>query len=460
MDWSERVKLQNADINHFGLQISMALIVEVRGQLRPIGTAFSVAPGLAITAAHVVDFTRWSDGENPAGSFPLIAFHVFENKLYRWDVDSIYGSRSYDIAFLRFRRPPWWDDGPGQIKPRYPRLNFNPPRPGDEIRMFGFPLSEIKDGVLQVTPSESCGRVKMIDSNTDHPEIPQQYAKVEAEILNGMSGGPCFDRDWNVIGVNGCGWSFRYEAYLALLWPAMNIEIDLFKSGAFPAIDLFTKGPAKALGYRRLHVKSNGQTLLANVDPDDLIPLRGTSEAKHLEAALNFSASNAQNELTKVRALLEKAQEDPVFLDANNLCRAVRYFFWELDSALKLALALAASQAGISIDNPVDWDQLKAAWSERADREVLDELAILGFSWYGIDLFEARTYAELWRNGTVPLESFSAKGQIAVLMGSCRRGGLQVNLEEGLDRFVDNSRRFVQRLLRLSTYRKTSSGSQ
>ena len=38
------------------------------------------------------------------------------------------------------------------------------------------------------------------------------------------------------------GWDGLQLAKVALLWPAMKVEIDLFKTGPFPAIDLFKSG--------------------------------------------------------------------------------------------------------------------------------------------------------------------------------------------------------------------------
>jgi hypothetical protein len=44
----------------------------------------------------------------------------------------------------------------------------------------------------------------------------------------------------------------------------------------------------------------------------------------------------------------------------------------------------------------------------------------------------------------------TGKVLFAVLEPVCRKGGQQIFLTDGLDRFMDASRRFVQRLLRLS----------
>jgi Trypsin-like peptidase domain len=157
-------------------------------------------------------------------------------KVFVCSVDAIYGSVSSDIAFLRFRRPSWWGDGPGQIIPRCARLNLNPAAVGDTVRVFGFPNSELHEGVLTIFPAECECRVQKVDVMTDKPSWykPLSHVELEGEIEHGMSGGPCFDKDWNVMGVNSLGWDGLPSAKVALLWRAMRVEIDCSKPGYFP----------------------------------------------------------------------------------------------------------------------------------------------------------------------------------------------------------------------------------
>ena len=376
-----KCELRRVEFDHPALQTTMPIIVEHSGEFKGLGSASFVAPGLALTASHVVNPERWSEYSS-ANNVSVCAFQVFEGQLYRWDVDAIYGSRALDIAFLRFRKPDFWGTGSGQINFPFPRLNFNPPRVGDEIRMFGFPGSELKESVLRTYPSECVAMVKAVDAHPENPDIPFWYAQLEGQLEGGMSGGPCFDKDWNLVGVNGCGWSFKYEAYMALLWPAMKLEIDLFKTGAFPAIDLFKEKPARALGYRRLRLDSVGEVHLAAVDPDDLIPTWLTGIGDQAESMLNFAAANAQNALGEARVLIDQCMtgEQSVNANINGVYRALQYFFWELESALSNALSLAAIQAGIELDRPFDWDGLLAKWREKdLPNESRPQIGFLGF---------------------------------------------------------------------------------
>jgi hypothetical protein len=265
-----RFALDLVSSDYAGFQVSMALIAHNDGIPRCVGSAFAVAPGLALTATHVVEdcvyYQRKRDGYSKADAIVnLSAIQLYGDGYLEWSIDESYASKSSDIAFLRFRRPSWWGDGPGQVKPRSVRLNLNPPRVGEAVRIFGFPNSKIKDGVLNIQPMECICRVQKVELRTANQSwnVPFAHLELEGTMEHGMSGGPCFDAEWNVVGVNSIGWQGFPSAKVALLWPAMKIEIDPFKTGAFPAIQLFSEGPAAALGYRRVLVTSEGDVKVA-----------------------------------------------------------------------------------------------------------------------------------------------------------------------------------------------------
>jgi hypothetical protein len=459
-------KLRGVTKDHPGLQVAMALVAEHDGLSRSVGSAFAVAPGLAITASHVIDdcvnYQEKRDGYKRRDSvISLTAVQSYDGKVFLWSVDFIYGSVSSDIAFLRFARPNWWGDGPGQVKPKYARLNLNPPAVGDKVRVFGFPNSELRGGVLNVFPAECECRVQKVYVRTDEPTWykPLSHLELEGEIENGMSGGPCFDKDWNVIGVNSLGWDGLQSAKVALLWPAMKVEIDLFKTGPFPAIDLFKSGDTSALGYRRVYVTSRREARFAHVDPDSLVPTGHLGMTENLSGAVDFAASGAQETLAELRASLATAQSGAEPLNSNKIIRLARHYFWELEAALRLAILLAARQANLSVPEPPSWEQVIQAWKAQTPiGDALDEMATLEFDWNGVDLFELRTYAELSRSGVLGLEYIASANDAksvgpimaASLEPPCRKGGQQLFLPDGLDRFMDASRRFVQKLLRLS----------
>lgn len=345
------------------------------------------------------------------------------------------------------------------MKPRVARLNLNPPDIGDELRVFGFPDSRLEGDVLVVSPSECVCTVQRVDRNISLIS-PHWRIEVEGEIDHGMSGGPCFDSNWDVVGVNSSGWSGYARAYVAPLWPAMKLEIDLFKSGPFPAIDLFKQGPLRALGYRRVYVTSTGTVHLAKVDPAKLVPFERLGFTEGLLPGIGFAGSNAQEALTELRVMLDECSSQAESLNSNRLQLCLRHYFWELESALKLALLCAARQANVSVPEPPTWEQLLDQWRKQAadDSTTLDELALLDFSWHSVDLFEVRTYAELCRLGSVSVVAVvkNGGGIVGVRLSACHKNGQQVSLPEGLDRHIESSKRFVQQLLFLSNRRNLS----
>lgn len=404
-------ELRDVTADYPGLQVALALVAENDGLSRCIGSAFAVAPGLAITASHVIDdcvnYQEKRDGYKRRDSvFSLTAIQLCNGKYFVWSVDAIYGSVSSDIAFLRFRRPDWLGDGPGQVTPECARLNLNPPAVGDKVRVFGFPDSEIDGSVLTISPTECECRVQKVDVRTDEPTWykPLSHFEIEGKIEHGMSGGPCFDKDWNVIGVNSSGWDGLPLGKVALLWPAMKIEIDLYKTGPFPAIDLFKSSETFALGYRRVYITSKREATFANVDPDSLTPAGYFGRTESLSGAIEHAASGAQEALAELRAGLAKAQRGAELLNQNKIIRLTRHYFWELEAALRLAILLAARQANLPVPEPPSWEQFIEAWrAQTPNGDALDEMATLEFDWNGVDLFELRTYAELSRTGAFHL---------------------------------------------------------
>lgn len=88
--------------------------------------------------------------------------------------------------------------------------------------------------------------------------------------------------------------------------------------------------------------------------------------------------------------------------------------------------------------------------------KVAHKLGFLDSEWNSVNLFEVRTYSNMARCGAFHLTSMSTVSQgqkrvAAFVLEPCRRYGQQVVLLDGLDRFFDASKRFVQRLLQLST---------
>lgn len=459
-------ELRGVTPDYPGHQVALALVDNYRGISRCVGSGVAVAPGLAMTASHVINdcvrYRQQVDGYRHSDqSLSLTVVQSYDSKVFVWSVDFIYGSVLSDIAFLRFARPGWWGDGPSQAKPAFARLNLNPPAPGDRVRVFGFPNSEMRNGILNIYPAECECRVLKVEARTDEPKWnkPLAHIELEGQIEHGMSGGPCFDKDWNVIGVNSSGWSGLSLATVALLWPAMKIEIDLYKTGPFPAIELFKSGDNAALGYQRVYITSDGSARFSRIDPGSLEATNYFGATESLPGAIDHAGAAAQETLAELRDTLAKSQSGIEPINSNKIVRLARYYFWDLEAALHFSILLASRQLGLLITEPPTWDQLLQNWkAQKPGADVMDGLAMLDFDWKGVDLFDTRCYAAFSRSGVFGVQCVQGVkdglpvGPImaASLEPPCRKGCPQLFLPDGLDRFMDASRRFVQKLLLLS----------
>jgi hypothetical protein len=337
---------------------------------------------------------------------------------------------------------------------------MNPPAIGDEVRVFGFPNSSIAEGIVTVSPAECLARVREVSLKNSSPYRPTSYVELDGEMLGGMSGGPCFDKNWNVVGMVSKGIDFGEEpeespiCYMSLLWPAMSLPLDLYRTGPFPIWDLLKSGSLLPIGRRRLEVSSEGGVQFATVDPESLRRLPPKRFAPLLEGPLDFAMTNARRAMIDVRNVLANDNFIRQPEASNALYVAIRRFFWELDSALRIAIAIAAARLELELTSPVDWTQLENAWRGRTPAsDVLDALVSLRFEWDGVDLFEIRAYSDRAKEGGLVVQSVTdaSDRHVASILGQIRRDGAQVSLPDGLERFAEACGHFVRRLLGLSS---------
>jgi S1-C subfamily serine protease len=133
------------------------------------GTGFIVAEGRVLTNHHVVDGCRRMVGVLANGR----------------RVDLAIGGRDAqrDLALL---------SGPANMGPAL-AFRDGPPRRGDEVVTYGFPLT----GILGSGPTLTTGEISALTGLRDDPHTMIISAPVQA----GNSGGPLLDRAGNVLGV-------------------------------------------------------------------------------------------------------------------------------------------------------------------------------------------------------------------------------------------------------------------
>lgn len=223
------------------------------------GTAFLIAPGWAMTAAHVLieQFTAFDPNfklehlrGKASGHCPVPIQMAIVRPLGRERMIKV--QRSYfrlpgDLALLRLKDEglDWSVFGP------FPTLRLTPPSVGESVSAFGFPRSgalNTEEGkvLLDLWPRLSTGLVREV-----HPERRDSVSlnfpcfRTDAKILGGMSGGPVIDSAGHVCGIVSTSYDVQPDeepiSYMSATWPFAAIPID--------AADLHGENTQKAFGW-------------------------------------------------------------------------------------------------------------------------------------------------------------------------------------------------------------------
>lgn len=210
------------------------------------GTAFLVAPGIALTAWHTIK--DWED----AGHFGEPGHAIFVcgalgPELRVWEVRSISGPVSGgDVAMMILA--PRFPLGK-QITLYYFALAAAFPPIGSEVTALGMRL-ESAEAVLPLLESEqqlppisiaTVASTGLIEDRylTGIPRIGAPCFAANVFSVGGMSGGPVFDETGHVIGIVSESISSDdlddYVTFVSLIWPAALFEFEgAYPKGMFP----------------------------------------------------------------------------------------------------------------------------------------------------------------------------------------------------------------------------------
>jgi hypothetical protein len=251
------------------------------GEELPSGTAFFIAPGLAITASHVIlDYLQQYDDRvtwngNAQSSFGLLSFQVLDGgqTLLPLRVLRVWFSDPLDIAFLHMA--PAAERDPAR-RWKVPILELLPPNEGERVSAFGYPGSTLTidaEGhrTLKQSPSTAVGEVvEVFRENRDRALLPYPCFRTNSRFASGMSGGPVFNDRGAICGVVCSSVDFTeteegHVSYASTLWPSMATLIDMhweerYPKGTFyPVLELVKAGLVSAHHADRLTLSTDGQ---------------------------------------------------------------------------------------------------------------------------------------------------------------------------------------------------------
>lgn len=189
------------------------------------GSAVMVAPGVALTAQHVIDEMRDKgfSGEGGAGYLLALGFHN-DGDITIWNPDSFGAIGDGDLSILTLARAtprPATSVGLATLVTRRPLV-------GESISLIGFAAAEVEfeNNNAAIDSLGSVGQViDVYPMGRDRCRLPNSSAGVSAKTINGMSGGGAFDAQGRLIGIIAAGIG-EDASFISLAWPCIFSRID------------------------------------------------------------------------------------------------------------------------------------------------------------------------------------------------------------------------------------------
>jgi hypothetical protein len=176
--------------------------------LQPLGTAFCLVPGFALTAKHNLDPVSQprervgqSGGPAPTNTeYIYVAFEAGPGPSGLLPVDNVSINTAHDLALLRFRFPEGWGERFMGIP-----LTFHAPKRGSSVLALGYPgTSTSRDG----DDYHVHRRLVAAQGTVEQVQFPQRSAMVHFPVIagdfpapHGMSGGPVLSETSGICGM-------------------------------------------------------------------------------------------------------------------------------------------------------------------------------------------------------------------------------------------------------------------
>jgi hypothetical protein len=213
-------------------QFALQLVTDLHDITHAMGTAMLIAPGVALTAAHIVDACE--DAYGPMGEpspFVLYALQYGSpTEMHVMEVHRVFRARFTDLALLHLRGDAAW------FPVAYPRIDLRMPTAGQKIFAFGYPgratTMERKIEVVANGHTTTGEILEVYGDGRDTVRAPFPCFSTNARFDDAMSGGPVLNEEGCLIGAVCSNLppdtpEGEHYSLVTSLWPMVGIEIDI-----------------------------------------------------------------------------------------------------------------------------------------------------------------------------------------------------------------------------------------
>lgn len=209
---------------HAGDGAFMALGAQTSEPLRVHGSAVIIAPGVAITAKHVVDEICGVPGlTGVIGMVPRA-----DGGITFWHATSYHPISNFDVVVMAIQPMTALEKLTDVYRPT---LHARVPRVGERLKVMGFRegTPQTREEPCALSLFEAVGPVTFVHNRgRDLTMLPNPCVEVELDLLGGMSGGPAFDEAGRLIGIASTSYNSEdgRPAFISLIWPAIVWPFD------------------------------------------------------------------------------------------------------------------------------------------------------------------------------------------------------------------------------------------
>jgi hypothetical protein len=198
------------------------------------GSAVMVAPGIALTARHVIDEMQNRGFLGEIGGYLLaLGFHR-DGRMSIWNLDSLTTVTEGDLSILTLVRATDFsaEEFEQKILVRAAIIAARQPAVGEKLSFIGFVAS---DHTFERLAPESGAAIDMLGSvgtvsdlypNGRGHNHPNPQIGAVGRTVGGMSGGGVFDGDGRLVGVITSGIGEDYS-FISLSWPTLFTPVTV-----------------------------------------------------------------------------------------------------------------------------------------------------------------------------------------------------------------------------------------